>query len=296
MSRVTILDGGMGQELLRRTGAKPTPLWSARILVDHPEAVRAVHDDYFAAGAEIATANTYSVLHDRLEPAGLDHLFAELHARACGLAADARDAWGKGRIAGSLGPLGWSYCPHLAPPWEAAAETYAEIVRLQEGLVDMFLIETMSSVDQARGALAAAAVGSKPVWLAVSVDDADGGRLRSGEPVTDILPLFSEFGPDALLVNCSSPEATTRALADLAGRGIPLGAYANGFKGIPQEFMQAGAVVDGLEARDDLDPATYGEIAEGWVAAGAGIVGGCCEIGPAHIRELARRFGSATCS
>ncbi len=296
MSRATILDGGMGQELLHRTGAKPTPLWSAQVLHDHPEAVRAVHDDYFAAGAEIATTNTYSVLHDRLEAAGLDHLFAELHARACGLAADARDANGGGRVAGSLGPLGWSYCPDLAPPWEEAAEIYSEIVRLQDSTVDLFIIETMSSVDQARGALAGAAAGTKPVWLAVSVDDAEGARLRSGEAVTDILPLLGEFRVDALLVNCSSPDATTQALEELPGPGIKLGAYANGFKSIPQSFMNAGAVVDVIEVRDDLDPVTYAGAAEGWIAAGAAIVGGCCEIGPAHIRELAHRFGSAPCN
>ncbi|MDA8587001.1 homocysteine S-methyltransferase family protein, partial [Rhodobacteraceae bacterium] len=61
---ITILDGGMGQELLARTGAAPTGLWSTQVMMDHPDAVRAIHDDYFAAGADIATTNTYAILRD----------------------------------------------------------------------------------------------------------------------------------------------------------------------------------------------------------------------------------------
>lgn len=47
MSGITILDGGMGQELLARTGAKPTGLWATQVMIDHPEAVSAVHDSFF---------------------------------------------------------------------------------------------------------------------------------------------------------------------------------------------------------------------------------------------------------
>ena len=75
MSEITILDGGMGQELIARSPDGPTPLFGTQVLLDHPEIVRAVHDDYFAAGADIATTNTYAILHDRLEQHGLDDRF-----------------------------------------------------------------------------------------------------------------------------------------------------------------------------------------------------------------------------
>ena len=288
MTGITILDGGMGQELLARTKDKPTPLWSAQLMMDHPEVVRAIHDDYFAAGAEIATTNTYSVQHDRLEIDDKDHLFRELHEIGCGLANAARDAHGSGRVAGSLGPMGWSYRPELAPPPDQAAETYAEIARIQAPLVDLFICETMSSVDQARGALLGARVAGKPVWLGVSVLDEDGARLRSGEPVTDILALVKELKPDALLVNCSTPEAVSVALPLLVGHGVVIGAYANGFTGITPDFKQ-GASVDRLKARSDLGPDTYADFADQWIADGAQIIGGCCETVPAHIAEITRR-------
>ncbi len=295
MTPITILDGGMGQELLARAKSKPTPLWSAQVMIDEPDIVRAVHDDYFAAGAEIATTNTYCVLHDRLQPAGLDHKFRDLHEFACRCAAEARDAHGSGLVAGSLGPLGWSYRPDLAPPWEEAAEIYAEIVRLQEPNVDLFLIETMASVDQARGGLAACSISARPAWLAMTVDDDDGSRLRSGEEITDIAGLIDEFAPDAVLVNCSTPEATTQAIESLMSMpvSVRIGAYANGFAGISDKFKPAHSTADNLDVRDDLGPEEYTEHAAGWIERGIEIVGGCCEVGPAHIRALATRFGAA---
>lgn len=290
MSEVTLLDGGMGQELLARTKATPTPMWSAQVMIDHPDAVRGIHDDYFAAGADIATTNTYSVQHDRLVLRDADNRFEELHQLACKIACDARDANGRGQVAGSLGPIGWSYRPDLAPSAENAADIYAEIVHIQSGMVDLFIAETMSSVDQARGVLMGAGVAGKPVWLGLSVSDEDGTKLRSGENLADVLPLLDEFKPAAVLINCSIPEAVSQAVPVLMNNNIPVGAYANGFTHISADFGQA-ATVDVLTARTDLDPDKYADFAMSWTQSGASIVGGCCEVGPAHISEIARRLG-----
>ena len=213
-----------------------------------------------------------------------------LHRTACEIAVAARDANGSGQVAGSLGPLGWSYRPDLAPPSAQAAELYTEICRLQEPYVDLFLCETMCSVDQARGVLAGALVLDKPVWLALSVDDADGSRLRSGEALVDILPLLVELPPAAVLINCSVPEALDTAIPLLVGQGIPVGGYANGFVNINSTFTEKHTPVDALVTREDLDPLQYANFAQHWLDAGATIIGGCCEVGPAHIAELVRRF------
>jgi S-methylmethionine-dependent homocysteine/selenocysteine methylase len=287
---ITLLDGGMGQELLARSPAKPTGLWSTQILIDAPDLVRAVHSDYFSAGADIATTNSYAIHRDRLARFGIENRFSELHQQACRIAVSARDEHGRGLVAGSMGPTGWSYRPDLAPPAEEAAEIFAEIARLQEPYVDLILCETMSSVGQARGAVMGAGVANKPVWLAVTVDDEDGSKLRSGEPVTDILPLISEFKLEALLVNCSVPEAVDQAIPLLANPDVPIGGYANGFVKITRDFMKKGATVDSLEKRANLCPETYADFVGGWIKHGATIIGGCCEVGPAHIMELADRF------
>jgi homocysteine S-methyltransferase len=290
---ITILDGGMGQELLARSGATPTPLWSARMMIDRPDLVRAIHDDYFAAGAEIATANTYAIHRDRLAGTPFEADFASLHETALQIAVESRDAHGAGRVAGALGPLGASYVTDAGYDLAEAAARFEEIARLHAPFADLLLIETASSVAQARGALMGATTVGLPVWLSVSVSDENGETLRSGEPVEAVLPLLDAFDVAALLVNCSTPEAVSVALPRLAGAGVPLGAYANGFAGIAQSFIRKGATVDVLETRRDLDPAAYAAFAEGWAASGATIIGGCCEVGPAHIRALADRFHAA---
>ena len=287
---LTLLDGGMGQELVARSPAKPTGLWSTQALIDAPDLIRAVHDDYFSAGADIATTNTYAIHRDRLRPFDLEDRFLELHRQACTIAVRARDAHGGGMVAGSMGPTSHSYRPDLAPPEEEAAELFAEIAREQAPYVDLILCETMSSVAQARGAIMGAKVVDKPVWLAVSVEDADGSKLRSGEPVAEILPLIEEFTLDAVLVNCSPPEAVGRALTFLVNQGIPTGGYANGFVKISEEFLSPQSTVEVLEKRQELDPENYADFVGRWIADGAEIVGGCCEVGPAHIAELARKF------
>ena len=284
-----ILDGGMGQELVARAG-KATSLWSVQALLDAPEVVRQVHDEYFAAGADIATTNSYSVLPDRLEPHGMLDRLEELARLACQLASDAREAHGSGMVAGGLGPQGFSYQPDKAPPAEQAAEAYAKLAQIHAQYVDVHLLETMSSVDQARGGLMGAGVTGKPVWVALSVRDDDGTRLRSGELVSDVMPLLEEFDPAAVFINCSKPEAVDTAVPILAKSGRVVGAYANGFTGIAADFNKVGATVDMLSARRDLGPNAYADFADGWAANGATIIGGCCEVGPAHIAELSRRL------
>ncbi|MEY4698295.1 MAG: hypothetical protein RIT14_2723 [Pseudomonadota bacterium] len=293
MAVITLLDGGMGQELVARSGDAPTPLWATRVMLDHPHLVRAIHDDYFAAGATVATTNTYAIHHDRLEGFGLDHLFADLHARALAEAKAARAAHGSGRIAGSMGPLVASYRADVTLPLAEAVPKYAEIARILGPDVDVILLETMASVLQAEGALQGAAAAGKPVWLSVTVDDADGSRLRSGEAVADLARLVAAYRPAAVLVNCSVPEAMAAALAVVAGFGLPFGAYANGFTHIASSFLEDAPTVDVLTHRHDLTPEKYVDFAMGWVAAGATIVGGCCEVGPAHIRALADALRAA---
>jgi S-methylmethionine-dependent homocysteine/selenocysteine methylase len=135
-----------------------------------------------------------------------------------------------------------------------------------------------------------ASIANKPVWLAVTVNDRDGTKLRSGEPLTEIIPLIAEFNLAALLINCSAPEAVDQAMPLLANQGLPTGAYANGFVEIAKEFLQQGATVETLQKRTNLKPKTYADFVEGWVKQGASIVGGCCEVGPTHIEELAKRL------
>ena len=290
---ITLLDGGMGQELVARSGDDPTPLWATRVMIDHPGMVRDIHADYFAAGASVATTNTYAIHHDRLERVGLDPMFHALHLRALAEAHEARAAHGAGRIAGSMGPLIGSYRVDVTQPVSVAAPKYAEIAAILGPHVDMVLCETMASVEMAEGAVKGAQAAGKPVWLSVTVDDHDGGKLRSGEPVTDLARVLAAYPVAAVLANCSVPEAMGDAMAALKTLGLPFGAYANGFTHISGNFLKDAPTVKELTHRHDLAPEKYVDFAMGWVAQGATIVGGCCEVGPAHIRALADALRAA---
>ncbi|NOD94176.1 homocysteine S-methyltransferase [Ruegeria sp. HKCCD4884] len=292
MTDITLLDGSIGQELVKRSGDTPTALWSTRVMIDRPELVREVHEEYFRCGATIATTNTYAVhrsrlrfedIEDQLEPL-VDAALSQAQAACIGT---------KGRVAGSLGPLLATYRPDLKPDPIDAGEKFAELVGLMTDQVDLFLIETVSSVLEAEGALRGTSGCGKPVWLSLSVNDDDGTRLRSGEPLADIAPLVKTYAPDALLINCSRPEAIPAALDILSSMSLPFGAYANGFTQISAGFLEDAPTVDALEQRHDLGPDAYADHVMGWVDQGATIVGGCCEIGPEHIETLATRLRAA---
>ena len=286
---VTVLDGGMGQELLRRADAAPTPLWSAQVMIDQPDLVRDLHRRFIDAGADVITVNAYSATRCRLGPAGRESDYETLQVRACELAVEARADDDDVLIAGCLSPFGWSYRPTLTLPLDELTARYAETAALQAPFVDVIICETMGSIHEATAAITGAAGAGKPVWVSWSLLDDDTGRLRSGEPLADAIPAIAALHPAALLVNCSVPEAITAAMPILATSPVPFGAYANGFTNIADEF-EPGSTVELLGRRHDLGPSAYADVAVGWVDDGATIVGGCCEIGPDHIAELVDRL------
>lgn len=298
MSEITLLDGGMGQELVRLAGGVATPLWATQALLDDPAKVVQVHQMYADAGATMATTNTYAIHRDRLrggasnhyasagaEMADLEDQFVPLYDAAIKAAETVQD---RSRIAGSIGPLGASYRADLLPPHDQAVGLFQEIAALLAPHVDVLLFETVPSIAAARAALEAGKTTDRPVWLAFTVDDTDGTRLRSGEPIAKAASIAAHA--DAALINCSLPEVILPALNTLSSCGRPIGAYANGFTQITKAFIAGETTADNLSARADLTPTAYADHALKWVDAGATIIGGCCEVGPAHIAEIARRL------
>jgi len=297
MTEITLLDGGMGQELIRRSGGQATPLWATQALIDRPELVAEVHRDYAQAGATMATTNSYALHRDRLRGSdnhyaaqGLDlpdieDQFEALLQAATRAASVVRP---QSRVAGSIGPLGASYRADLHPNDEIAIPLFAELAHLLAPHVDVLLFESVPSLKAARAALAAGRQTDRPVWLAFTVDDEDGSRLRSGEPVSEAARIARDA--DAALANCSAPEAMPAALDALSASQKRIGAYANAFTTITKEFLAGGTTATALSARQDMTPHRYADHALSWLEHGATILGGCCETGPAHIAEIARRL------
>ena len=286
-----ILDGGMGQELINRKASGQGILWSAMALFDCPEAVQAVHEDYIHAGADIITANSYACIRNNFEPLGLAHRLGEMNRLAADLAQRARDSLGKSvLIAGSLGPQRGSYRPDLVGSYAETEALYMEQAEWLAPGVDFFICETLSCIVEARAALTAALSTGKPAWLSWSVDDRGAARLRSGESIQDAWSDIAGSGVDAVLLNCSPPEAISQVLPGLVDIcDVPVGAYANAFTPIPEKWDFHGD--ESIPpSRVDVTPEAYSTHASDWLAAGARIVGGCCEVGPAHIAYLRREL------
>jgi len=290
MNVITLLDGGMGQELLRRSSRAITPLWSADIMLNEPALVRDLHRDFIQSGARVITLNTYTATPQRLARENeLVHLQA-LHQSAMSAAIDAIDLaqCNDVVIAGCLPPLVASYRPEVSLSFKESLASYRRLVELQSPASDVFLCETMASISEATAACTAGLESGKPVWVALTVSDTDPGQLRSGESLSDALKALESLGAQATLLNCSQPEAISASWPHLSHAKMKVGAYANGF--ISVTSLHPGGTVEQLESRQDLDPQQYAEHAMGWARNGASIIGGCCEIGPAHIKALHERL------
>lgn len=302
MNKITLLDGGMGQELLRRSARPVTRLWSADVMKNEPHLVRDLHRDFILCGARVITLNSYTATPERLARENVYEQLEGLHTAAMQAATQAIDlAQTEGvKIAGCLPPLVASYQPEVILPFDVALNSYRRLVELQYNASDIFLCETMASIAEARAACTAGAESGKPVWLALTVSDTHFGKLRSGEPLRDAIEELASIGAAAILLNCSQPEAVSACWNDLsqatslankthkANPPIKIGAYANGFVSIAS--LHPGVTVDVLETRQDLAPEQYADIAIGWANNGAAIIGGCCEIGPAHINALRNKL------
>lgn len=292
MSIITLLDGGMGQELLRRSTRAITPMWSADIMLNEPLLVRNLHREFIESGARVITLNTYTATPPRLKRENQLDQLVNLHQQAMSTAQEAVQLaqCNDVNIAGCLPPLVASYRPDVSLSFEDSLSTYRQLVELQSPASDIFICETMSSITEARAACTAALESGKPVWVAFTVSDTHPQELRSGELLKDALLALESFGTEATLLNCSQPEAINACWSLLKTKQGKIGAYANGFLSV--DSLYPGDTVEELEVRQDMSPQQYAELAMGWARNGASIIGGCCEIGPAHIKALYHKLCS----
>ncbi|MEC7221418.1 MAG: homocysteine S-methyltransferase family protein [SAR324 cluster bacterium] len=281
----TLIDGGMGQELIKKTPRTPTPLWSADVLRDYPELVVETHCDFIKAGSDVITLSSYSVTPTRLAKYNRENEFEILQKVAVEAAQKAAQSFNtKPLIAGCLPPLPGSYRPSERLTEQESYTEYQRITECQFKHVDLFICETMSSVEEACISTTIAKQTGLPVWTSFTVDEDNGELLRSGEPILDGAKAVLAKGASAILINCSPPESITQAVEKLVALGAEIGAMANGF--VTTEPLKGNTTVDVLESRLELTPQKYVTFTKDWLSKGAKIIGGCCEIGPKHIAEI----------
>lgn len=286
---ITILDGGMSRELMRLGAPFRQPEWSALALIESPAYVRRAHEEFARAGAGVLTTNAYAVVPFHLGDerfASDGHRLAALAAELCRGVADEHGV----RVAGCLPPPLGSYRPDAFDAG-AGRRILEVLVDAQAPSVDLWLAETMSSLAEAElaAAVIADAGSSSPVWMSFTVDDHDGTRLRSGEPVVEAARLAEARGAMAVLFNCSHTDVMADAVrAARAACSLAVGVYPNLFAEV--EDQDANEILH--DVRTDVPADAYARRADEWVEAGATIVGGCCGTTAPHIGALSAHLST----
>ena len=288
---VVLLDGGLATELERRGADLDDPLWSARLLIEAPDAIGRVHLDYLRAGADCIVSASYQATFEGFARRGLDdQRTGELLRLSVDLAREARDRFwaeapGSGRerplVGASVGPYG----AYLADGSEYRGDYGLEVTQLEafhrprlEVLeaagADVLALETIPSLPEA---LALCQLLTRPAWLSFSCRDGrslwDGTPLRRAVEAVAANPWIVAVG-----VNCTAPEHVVELLAEAAAAtDKPLVAYPNSgerYDAVRKRWLPGAAPLD------------WGRAARAWRAAGARVLGGCCRSRPADVAAM----------
>ncbi len=301
---VIVLDGAVGSEIARLGGAMDAAAWCGVANVTHADVVRAVHEGYLRAGADVITANTFATCRHVLAGAGRGDEAPGITRRAVALAREAVRRVAPQRkvaVAGSMSnTLAWipgtvNADPRFVPTAAEEAANYREMAdALAEAGADLILLEMMLDVEHAVRLAQAASATGLPLWVGISCTLRPDGELvawdmYAEEPAARLVPgqerpppaeldavidALAAFNPQAMGIMHSSVQATGAGLAALRRRWAgPVMAY--------PEALEGHAVT----------PRAFAAHCLAWIGQGVQIVGGCCGTTIAHIRALTDALG-----
>ncbi len=299
-----IFDGGLATALEERGHNLDDPLWSARLLIEEPGAIRRVHTDYLEAGADCITTSSYQATLHGFSAKGLSkNESRDLLRLSTDLAIEARDSfWShppnrRGRlrplVAASIGPYGafladgseytGAYKINDAALYEFHRERWPV---LAESPADLLACETLPSLREARVLLQLLReTPGRWVWLSFSCRD--GLHLSDGTPFVDAVRACSPTpGVAAVGVNCTAPRFISSLIEQAHGAtDLPIIVYPN-----------SGEVYDPAVKRwrSGGHVGAWVDDAARWSDLGAAALGGCCRVGPKTIAELRHRLLPAT--
>jgi homocysteine S-methyltransferase len=291
-----ILDGAMATELERRGADLADPLWSAKCLIEQPLLIRAVHRDYFKAGADVAITATYQATFEAFGRRGIaPQAAAQLMRDAVALAIAAREEFWAGLanragrlrplIAASVGPYGAmladgsEYRGGYAFSDEALAEFHRPRLRvLAQSGADLLACETIPCLREAL--VLARLLEEFPALSAwISFSCRDGKRNCEGERIAESVAALNEYPQIvAVGINCTAPQYIVPLLRHMSGRtDKPLLVYPN-----------SGEHYDAPARRwiGTAGATPFAEQARTWCAEGARLIGGCCRTTPADIQAI----------
>ncbi len=281
MNNVLILDGAMGtmlQEAGMPLGARPELFG-----MEHPELVKAIHEQYLAAGSRALYTNTFGANGHKLR--GTGHSVREVVAANVAVAKQAAEEWNARhgedpvRVVLDVGPIGELMEPLGTLSFEDAYDTFQEFVLTGEKAgADLVVFETMTDLQEMRAAVLAAKENTTlPVWTTMSFEA--NGRTFAGTLVSSMAATLDGLGVDAMGINCSlGPEEILPLIREMRRwTDKPLLVKPNA--GLPDPATGVYAM-DAEEFARQMEP---------FFDLGVAMVGGCCGTTPAFLEALAAR-------
>ena len=278
--RILILDGATGTELQKL--GMPSGVCPEVWCLENPAAIQDIHRAYQKAGSDIIYTCAFGANRLKLGQYGFTNV-KEINKQLVVLA---RRAVGNGAlIAGDISSTGHFVEPFGDLMFEEAVDIFKEQVRgLLAGGVDLFVIETMMDIQEARAALIAVREITDHFTMVTMTYETNGYTLSGTDPVTALITLQS-LGADAVGCNCSTgPEAMVKFIAAMKPFAtVPLVAKPNA--GMPR--------LAGKETVYDMGPGDFASWGKKLAAAGVNLIGGCCGTTPEHIAALKKTSGKA---
>ena len=288
-----ILDGGTGTDIQRRGAPMSGETWCAEVNLTHPGIVRAVHEDYIGAGAEVITANTFASSALLFNALGRDDELLKIDRTAVGIARQAATGT-QVAVAGSVSTMrpvvpgsDRTLKQRQWPEREARALFKRKVDNLAAAGVDLLMMEMMRDVDYSVWATEAALATGLPVWVGISAERRGDCKItgfgREDQLLDDVARALAAIKPAVINIMHTSPNDTGEAL-DIVRRYWqgPLGTYPeSGYFKMPDwQFV------------DIIAPTELVAKSKAWKAQGVTIFGGCCGIGPDHIAALKKELAA----
>ncbi len=276
-----ILDGATGTEL-QKCGYKGD-VSAEQWVLDNPDSIVGIQKGYVAAGSNVLYSPSFGANRRKLEEHGIFNRTADYNRRLATLSQKAAD--GRAFVAGDISPTGLFLSPLGEASFEELVDIYTEqAAGLEQAGVDLFVIETMMTLSDARAAvLAVRSVSDKPIFVTFTCDE--NGRSLSGTDITAALTALQGMGIDAFGLNCSAGPAEMlpqiKRLREFSR--VPLIVKPNA--GMPE-------IVDGKTVYN-CPPEQFVELIPEFLASGVAIFGGCCGTTAEHIAALSKALKNA---
>ncbi|MBD5478793.1 MAG: dihydropteroate synthase [Lachnospiraceae bacterium] len=276
------LDGATGSNLMK--AGMPAGVCPEEWILENEEVFLALQKGYVEAGSHILYAPTFTANRIKLKEYGLQDRLQEMTNRLVSLSKQA--AGGRALIAGDITMTGEQLAPMGKMDFEELVDIYKEqIVALLEAGVDLLVVETMMSLQEARAALIAAKeTCGLPVMVTMTFEK-DGRTLYGTDALTAAVVLAS-LGADAVGANCSTGPAAMCDVIRAMAEAVQIPVIAKPNAGLP--FVDG----DGRTCYD-MQAEDFAEEMKLLLDAGASILGGCCGTTPAYIKELRDKLGTA---